>query len=73
MTSGLVNAKADIKLSEKTLVAAHVDGDNGFSFIVASKAMEDAIRRAQTYGIGIVTAKWLEWPPPTSIKLSTLV
>ncbi|KAF7547233.1 hypothetical protein G7Z17_g7872 [Cylindrodendrum hubeiense] len=56
VSSGLVNAKANIKISEKTPVAAHVDGDNGFGFIVASKGMEDAIRRAQVYGIGIVTA-----------------
>ncbi|KAH6951264.1 Malate/L-lactate dehydrogenase [Ilyonectria sp. MPI-CAGE-AT-0026] len=56
VNSGLVNAKPNIKITEKTPVAAHVDGDNGFGFIVACKAMEDATRRAQTYGIGIVTA-----------------
>ncbi|KAM5350405.1 hypothetical protein ACJ41O_006910 [Fusarium nematophilum] len=56
VSSGLVNAKPNITITEKTPVAAHVDGDNGFGFVVASKAMEDAIRRAQTYGIGIVTA-----------------
>ncbi|TDZ14239.1 L-sulfolactate dehydrogenase [Colletotrichum orbiculare MAFF 240422] len=55
--SGLVNAKANISITEKTPVAAHADGDNGFGFIVASKAMQDAIRRAETYGIGIVTAE----------------
>ncbi|KAJ0268960.1 hypothetical protein COL940_012883 [Colletotrichum noveboracense] len=55
--SGLVNAKANIQITEKTPVAAHADGDNGFGFIVASKAMKDAIRRAETYGIGIVTAE----------------
>uniref|UniRef100_A0A8H7KB27 Malate dehydrogenase n=1 Tax=Bionectria ochroleuca TaxID=29856 RepID=A0A8H7KB27_BIOOC len=57
VSSGLVNATANIQIHEKTPVAAHVDGDNGFGFIVASKAMEDAIRRANTYGIGIVTAE----------------
>ncbi|KAK1449562.1 malate/L-lactate dehydrogenase [Colletotrichum melonis] len=55
--SGLVNAKANIEITEKTPVAAHADGDNGFGFIVASKAMKDAIRRAETYGIGMVTAE----------------
>jgi LDH2 family malate/lactate/ureidoglycolate dehydrogenase len=45
-----------LKITEKTPVAAHLDGDNGFGFIVACKGMEDAIRRASTYGIGIVTA-----------------
>ncbi|EKG14431.1 Malate/L-lactate dehydrogenase [Macrophomina phaseolina MS6] len=56
VSSGLVNAKPNLKISEKTPVAAHLDGDNGFGFIVASKGMEDAVRRAQRYGIGIVTA-----------------
>ncbi|KND88222.1 L-sulfolactate dehydrogenase [Tolypocladium ophioglossoides CBS 100239] len=55
VTSGLVNAKPELKITEKTPVAAHLDGDNGFGFVVACKGMEDAIRRAQTYGIGIVT------------------
>ncbi|KAI0387224.1 putative malate dehydrogenase [Hypomontagnella monticulosa] len=57
VTRGLVNAKPSLRISEKTPVAAHVDGDNGFGFVVASKAMEDAIRRAETYGIGIVTVE----------------
>lgn len=56
VSSTLVKAKPELKFSEKTPVAAHLDGDNGFGFIVASKAMEDAVRRAETYGIGIVTA-----------------
>lgn len=56
VSNGLVKAVPELKFSEKTPVAAHLDGDNGFGFIVASKAMEDAIRRAKTYGIGIVTA-----------------
>jgi len=55
VSSGLVNARPNLQISEKTPVAAHLDGDNGFGFIVASTAMKDAIRRAQTYGIGIVT------------------
>lgn len=56
VTSGLVKAKPNITVTEKTPVAAHVDGNNGFGFIVATKGMEEAVRRAQTYGIGIVTA-----------------
>ncbi|ETS78380.1 hypothetical protein PFICI_10442 [Pestalotiopsis fici W106-1] len=57
VSTSLVKAQPELKFLEKTPVAAHLDGDNGFGFIVASKAMEDAIRRAETYGIGIVTAK----------------
>lgn len=56
VNSGLVNAKPELKLTEKTPVAAHLDGDNGFGFIVATRAMESAIKRAEIYGIGIVTA-----------------
>lgn len=56
VSSALVKANPELTFSEKTPVAAHLDGDNGFGFIVASKAMEDAVRRAETYGIGIVTA-----------------
>lgn len=56
VTDGLVNAKPEFKLEEKTPVVAHLDGDNGFGFVVASKAMEAAIKRAETYGIGFVTA-----------------
>lgn len=52
---GLVNAKPELKVSERTPVAAHLDGDNGFGFIVATRGMQEAVKRAQTYGIGIVT------------------
>ncbi|GME24506.1 Malate/L-lactate dehydrogenase [Neofusicoccum parvum] len=55
VTSGLVNPTPVLQLREKTPVAAHLDGDNGFGFIVATRAMQDAINRAQTYEIGIVT------------------
>jgi LDH2 family malate/lactate/ureidoglycolate dehydrogenase len=55
VTDGLVNATPALQISEKTPVAAHLDGDNGFGFVVASKAMDEAIQRAQTYGIGMVT------------------
>ncbi|KAH8891490.1 putative malate dehydrogenase [Thozetella sp. PMI_491] len=56
VSNGLVNATPALSVSEKTPVAAHLDGDNGFGFVVASKGMEEAIKRAETYGIGIVTA-----------------
>lgn len=56
VSSGLVNANPKLEVSERTLVAAHLDGDNGFGFIVATKGMDEAIKRAQMYGIGIVVA-----------------
>lgn len=48
--------KPNFKITERTPVAAHLDGDNGFGFVVATRAMEEAIKRAEIYGIGLVTA-----------------
>lgn len=52
---GLVNPTPKLEFQEKTPVAAHLDGQNAFGFVVATKAMADAVCRAETYGIGIVT------------------
>jgi LDH2 family malate/lactate/ureidoglycolate dehydrogenase len=51
----LVNNNPNFTISEKTPVIAHLDGGNGFGFIVATKGMEEAIKRAEIYGIGMVT------------------
>ncbi|GFF54733.1 L-sulfolactate dehydrogenase [Aspergillus lentulus] len=53
--NGRVKAKPEFKLTEKTPAVAHMDGDNGFGFVVATKAMTEAIKRAESYGIGMVT------------------
>ncbi|KAI9043205.1 Ldh family oxidoreductase [Aspergillus affinis] len=55
VSKGRVNATPNMQITEKTPVVAHLDGDNGFGFVVATKAMQDAIRRAEIYGIGMVT------------------
>jgi LDH2 family malate/lactate/ureidoglycolate dehydrogenase len=55
VTEGLVNPAPKLEIAEKTPVIAHLDGDNGFGFVVATTAMEEAINRAQIYGIGMVT------------------
>ncbi|KAF2135833.1 uncharacterized protein K452DRAFT_354227 [Aplosporella prunicola CBS 121167] len=55
LTKGLVNPTPALRLDEPTPVAAHLDGDNGFGFIVATRAMREAVDRARTYGIGFVT------------------
>lgn len=36
-------------------MVAHLDGDNGFWIVVATIAMESAIKRAEIYDIGMVT------------------
>ncbi|PLB44931.1 putative malate dehydrogenase [Aspergillus steynii IBT 23096] len=55
VSKGRVNATPRIQITEKTPVVAHLDGDNGFGFVVATKAMTEAIKRAEIYGIGMVT------------------
>lgn len=53
--SGLVNTKPDIKIRDVTQMVAQLDGDNGFGFVVATEGMKQAILRAETYGISMVT------------------
>ncbi|KAL4972761.1 Malate/L-lactate dehydrogenase [Aspergillus desertorum] len=55
VSNGRVNARPSFKLTEKTPVVAHLDGDNGFGFVVATRGMAEAIKRAEIYGIGMVT------------------
>jgi LDH2 family malate/lactate/ureidoglycolate dehydrogenase len=52
MSNGLVNTRPNFKLIEKTPVVAHLDRDN----VVATRAVEEAVKRAETYRIGVVTA-----------------
>jgi LDH2 family malate/lactate/ureidoglycolate dehydrogenase len=54
---GLINPTPDLQLEQKTPVAAGLDGDNGFGFVVGMKAIEATIAMARTYGIGIVAAR----------------
>lgn len=52
----LVNPTPALAMLEPTAVVARVDGDNGMGFVVATKAMAEAIKRARLYGIGLVMA-----------------
>jgi len=54
---GLINPRPELKLEQKTPVAAGLDGQNGFGFVVGMKAMDAAIEMARTYGLGIVAAR----------------
>jgi L-2-hydroxycarboxylate dehydrogenase (NAD+) len=56
LREGLVNPTPALSVLEATAVAARVDGDNGMGFVVATKAMDEAIDRARLYGVGMVTA-----------------
>ncbi|EEP78700.1 conserved hypothetical protein [Uncinocarpus reesii 1704] len=44
-------------VTQKTPVVAQIDGQNGFGFITAHKAMDTAIKMARDYGIGMVSVK----------------
>lgn len=54
---GSMNVTPHIKLIKDEKATAVIDGDNGVGQIVASRAMNIAIDKAKTYGIGIVGVK----------------
>src|SRR5439155_22115981 len=55
--AGLINAKPNLNLERVTPVAATLDGDNGFGFVVGTRAMQEAIAMAREFGIGVVSAR----------------
>jgi LDH2 family malate/lactate/ureidoglycolate dehydrogenase len=54
---GLINPKPELKVERVTPMVGALDGQNGFGFVVASKAMAAAIDLAREFGVGIVTAR----------------
>ncbi len=54
---GLINAKPSLKPERVTPVAATLDGQNAFGFVVGMRAIEEAIAMAADYGIGVVSAR----------------
>lgn len=54
---GLMKVRPQIEVTRTTPVAAAVDGDDGFGFVVATRAMDEAIAMAETYGIGMVAVR----------------
>jgi LDH2 family malate/lactate/ureidoglycolate dehydrogenase len=54
---GLINARPSLAIERVTPAAASLDGDNGFGFVVATRAMREAMDIAATYGVGIVAAR----------------
>src|SRR5437763_13300843 len=49
---GLISAKPRFEVRRVTPAAAAVDGDNGFGFVVGTRAMAEAIDIASIYGVG---------------------
>src|SRR5664279_3426065 len=54
---GLVNSKPDLVVERVTPMVGSLDGQNGYGFVVASKAMTAAIDMAREFGVGVVSAR----------------
>jgi LDH2 family malate/lactate/ureidoglycolate dehydrogenase len=54
---GLINPRPELRLESKTPVAAALDGQNAFGFVVGMAAIDAAMEMAQAYGVGIVAAR----------------
>lgn len=54
---GLVRARPDIRVTHPMPAAAHVDGDDGLGFVVARRAMQEAITAAERCGIGMASVR----------------
>ena len=55
--AGLINPSPNLKPKRVTPVAASLDGENGFGFVVGTRAMQEAIAMAGEFGIGVVSAR----------------
>jgi LDH2 family malate/lactate/ureidoglycolate dehydrogenase len=53
----LVNPRPSLAVEAPLPAVARVDGDDGMGFVVATKAMNEAIRRATDFGVGLVVAR----------------
>ena len=54
---GLVNPKPNLVIERVTPMCGALDGENGYGFVVATKAMAGAIDMAREFGVGIVSAR----------------
>jgi LDH2 family malate/lactate/ureidoglycolate dehydrogenase len=57
MRRGLVNPRPKLAPMRVTPVAAALDGQNGLGFVIAARAMAEAVSMARKSGIGIVAAR----------------
>jgi LDH2 family malate/lactate/ureidoglycolate dehydrogenase len=54
---GLINAKPSLKPERVTPVAAKLDGQDAFGFVVGMCAINEAMAMAREYGIGVVSVR----------------
>jgi LDH2 family malate/lactate/ureidoglycolate dehydrogenase len=54
---GLINPRPALAPKRVTPVAASIDGQDGFGFVVGMRAINEAMAMADTFGIGIVSVR----------------
>src|ERR1700680_2495204 len=54
---GLINPRPNLKVERVTPMVGALDGQDGFGFVVATKAMAEAVDMAGEFGVGIVSAR----------------
>jgi LDH2 family malate/lactate/ureidoglycolate dehydrogenase len=54
---GLINPQPDLAPKRVTPVAAALDGQDGFGFVIGMRAIHEAIAMARAFGIGIVAVR----------------
>src|SRR6202140_2222482 len=54
---GLINPRPDLKVERVTPMVGALDGQDAFGFVVATKAMAEAIGMAAEFGVGIGAAQ----------------
>jgi len=54
---GLINPRPLLEPKRVTPVAAGLDGQNGFGFVVGTRAMQEAIAIAREFGVGVVSVR----------------
>src|SRR4051794_15091323 len=54
---GLINVNPKLEPRRVTPVAASLDGQDGFGFVIGKRAMEEAMAMARDFGIGICAVK----------------
>jgi LDH2 family malate/lactate/ureidoglycolate dehydrogenase len=57
LRGGLIDPRPVLVPERKTPVAAALDGQNGFGFVVGTRAMDEAVAMAREFGVGVVSAR----------------
>lgn len=55
--TGTINPRAEPKLVKETLAAALIDGDYGIGQVVSIRAMDLAIEKARSVGVGLISVR----------------